>query len=156
MTDESIEAIWKSKLKELAELVGGKAWGADIGKPRIYLPAAKGRTVYVYFPDFPTGDDDEPFGGGVISVYIDACGQHPNWYHSQREREMKRRVWVSLTICAHNLQMDAEVVEKIRSIPWHELPEDLYSLDHALLNGKVEKATDIICSVYDEAVCGKI
>jgi hypothetical protein len=42
LSAEEVTAL-QSRLDALAGIVGGKSWGLDRGKPRIYLPSAKER-----------------------------------------------------------------------------------------------------------------
>jgi len=72
------------QLTVAAEIAGGKAWGADKGKPRIYMTSSRDRKVYIDFPD-ATADD---LGGAVVKVTVDDCGQSPKWYASQKQREI--------------------------------------------------------------------
>lgn len=54
------------KLQAVAAAVRGKAWGADIGKPRVYL-AARLQHVQVYL-DFPKAAADE-LGTPVLKIH---------------------------------------------------------------------------------------
>ena len=90
----------EKQLADWAQAIGGKPWGLDLGKPRIYMRSAKDRKVFFSFPDFPTGDDSNPLGGAKANVYIDDCGQAGAWYRSQREREMRRLYRGSLALDA--------------------------------------------------------
>lgn len=79
------------QLDRAAEIVGGKAWGADKLKPRIYIGHRRDMKVFFDFgqdasytsPD-QIADAVHCLGGGVLRVYIDDCGQHPNWYAAQK------------------------------------------------------------------------
>lgn len=57
------------ELKRRAEAVGGKAWGADKGKPRVYLQAG-GKEVSAYF-HFPKADE-ESLGPPEFKVFIES------------------------------------------------------------------------------------
>ncbi len=86
-TIEQTESTVQEQLEERAGLVGGKAWGVAQGKPRIYMQyARKDVKVFVGYPDHPTGCDEDQLGGPKLSVHIDDCGQHPNWYAGQRAK----------------------------------------------------------------------
>lgn len=87
-TEMELLTATKKQLESWAAVIGGKAWGADKGKPRIYMPSFKDRKIYFAFDDFPTGDDLNLLGGAALKVFIDDCGQAPQWYASQRKREM--------------------------------------------------------------------
>jgi len=63
-------------LAVLAEMVEGKPW-AKAGRTRIYFATARGTTAYLNFD-----------GGWELKIFIDDCGQHPNWYKSQKAKLM--------------------------------------------------------------------
>lgn len=88
MTSElkSFEDQVQRQLEERADLVDGKPWGVAQGKPRIYLQSRRDAKVYVEFPDYPTGDETDLLGGAELKVFIEECGQHPNWYKAQRRK----------------------------------------------------------------------
>lgn len=71
------------ELARAAELIGGKPWGLNIGKPRIYMPVWR-KDAKVYF-DFPEAGA-LGLGKPILKVWIDECGQHPNWYKSEANR----------------------------------------------------------------------
>lgn len=98
-----------SELTRLADLVGGKAWGAEKMKPRIYMPSRRDCKVYFQFEDavYPAGGADAPIDrvicglfGASLQVFIDDCGQHPNWYKGQREKILRANFKASLAIQA--------------------------------------------------------
>lgn len=80
----------KEKLDQLASVAGGRAWGASLGKPRVYLPSRKDISLYISFEDSAYSDHldecSEVVGiwGEKINCYINDCGQSPAWYASQR------------------------------------------------------------------------
>lgn len=77
------------ELAAAADLVGGKAWGADKGKPRIYLQTPR-KDVSVYF-DFPDASAEKDWGqtsclgNPVFKCFIDAPDQPGTWYREQKE-----------------------------------------------------------------------
>lgn len=78
------------QLTQAAEIVGGKAWGLDRGKPRIYLPSRRDAKVYISFEDAAYCHTDDVVSGtcglfgAKLNCFIDDCGQSPNWYRSQK------------------------------------------------------------------------
>jgi hypothetical protein len=71
-----------NRLAAAAKCVKGRPWGADIGKPRIYMPCGR-KDARVYF-DFPAHMDEE-LGKPTLRCYIAENGWHGGrWYNSQR------------------------------------------------------------------------
>ena len=71
------------KLEAAAKVVKGKVWGADIGKPRIYLFCRR-KDVRVFF-DFPDHNFDD-LGGAVLKCSIADNGWHGSkWYSAQKK-----------------------------------------------------------------------
>jgi len=91
-TEIELFAAVAQQLAARSALIGGKPWGAAQGKPRIYMPSRRDCKVYFEFPDFPTGDETDLLGGACLKVLIDDCGQHPNWYKSQRAKLLAQHV----------------------------------------------------------------
>lgn len=122
MTDEAkmqvelqeFEAAVKAEIERLAKLIGGKAWGADRGKPRIYMPTRRDIKAYFEFDTPETSPmicTEDPLGGASLKIYIDDCGQAPNWYKSQKAKVRDRLVAASLALTAeragdHELALD--------------------------------------------------
>ncbi len=55
-------------------------WGPNSHATRIYLRFRKDVKCWLEF------DDPENCEGVTLKVYIDDCGQHPNWYKGQRAK----------------------------------------------------------------------
>ena len=110
----------RGALERIAEIVGGKAWGADKAKPRIYMPSRRDCKAYFDFPDVLYPDSmsaDEPIdgavcclGGACLKVFIDDCGQHPNWYKGQRAKIMQSMQTAALAVSAITHGGDAWVL----------------------------------------------
>ena len=87
----------QEQLEAAAELIGGKAWGIDKGKPRIYMPSRRDCKVYFDFPDAAYSSPADQvsatvvLSGAQLKIYIEDCGQHPNWYASQKARIRARQ-----------------------------------------------------------------
>ena len=79
-------AATAQQLAARSSLIGGRPWGAAQGKPRIYMPSRRDCQVYFAFPDYPTGDEKDLLGGSCLKVFVDECGQHPNWYAAERKK----------------------------------------------------------------------
>ena len=82
-------ATVKELLDKWAGVIGGRAWGADIGKPRIYINMDR-RDVKAWF-EFPDATPDW-LGGAVGKIDIADCGQARTWYESQRAI-LTERLW---------------------------------------------------------------
>lgn len=138
-TEVELFAAVAQQLAALSSLVGGKPWGADKGKPRVYLATGrKDVKVYFEFPDFPTGDERDLLGGAAFKVFIDDCGQHPNWYKSQREKLLRSHYRESLAI-----QAFADDQDLARAIMQREEPYTAAEVDDAgrhLANGRIAEA----------------
>jgi len=85
----------EDKLNQIAEIIGGRPWGVDKLKPRVYMNGhRKDIKVFFEFPDAAYDPrnpaDDDYLGGDKLSIFIDDCGQHPNWYRGQREKIAKQ------------------------------------------------------------------
>lgn len=63
--NELVQLTIRQQLNELANLIEGSAWGADRGKPRIYMRSTRDRKIFFDFPDCPTGDADDVLGGAI-------------------------------------------------------------------------------------------
>lgn len=90
-----------TELKRRAEFIGGRAWGADKQKPRIYLQAGK-KTVSAYF-HFPKAvyesaeqkwDEFSGLGPPEFKVFIedDGDGQRQDWKALRRGYEEQFRM----------------------------------------------------------------
>lgn len=79
---EDINMNATQQLNEIARIVNGKAWGADKGKHRVYLPSRRDIKTFISF------DVAENLSGAKLNVFIDDCGQHANWYASEKLKAM--------------------------------------------------------------------
>jgi hypothetical protein len=129
----------QAKLTEAAELIGGRAWGADKGKPRIYMPSSKDRKVYFEFPDYPTGDLHFPLGGAALRIYIDDCGQHPNWYAGQKKRVIEGLYREALALGAWSEGLP-ELANEIMDMDIEITADLLDRVSHELINGREAEA----------------
>jgi len=130
------------ELTNLASLVGGRAWGLDRQNPRIYLPASRGRKNYFFFPDYPTGDAEQPLGGAEFGVWIADCGQPGAWYASQRRLEISAHHRHGLAIQAAQASRWGIAEQIMECDEIGDADVDLAS-GH-LLNGRVDEAVAIL------------
>lgn len=138
----------KETLERWARIVGGCAWGADKGKPRIYFNVCKGRKVFISFPDHEAGIAED-LGGGRLNVYFDDCGQAPAWYASQKRIMLERFTAHSLAICACTAGDEAFAADIMLLDEIAE--DDVNAVSHALANGRIEEAKAIIARQIAEA-----
>ncbi|GMV72860.1 MAG: hypothetical protein AMXMBFR77_26970 [Phycisphaerales bacterium] len=139
-TSDLIQAV-KAQLDRWAEITGGSAWGADRGMPRIYFGSRRDVRAFFDFPDFPTGDSEDLLGGARANVYVEDCGQHENWYKSQRAKVRASLQRPGLALCA--LHAGAEDLAR-------EIMADDGDLDGALIdevsshlaNGRLAEAAE--------------
>lgn len=126
-----------SKLNQIAELIGGKAWGAANGKPRIYFQSAKDRKVFFSFPDF----DGTELGGARLDVFIDDSGQPANWYASQKQRENERLYAAALAIQAFEFdEAKAAAIMELDEVT----PEMLDAASHEFANGRAAEGFAVL------------
>lgn len=138
-SNELIESTAK-QLAEMAGLVSGRPWGADKGKPRIYLKSRKDMTVYFAFEDYPTGDDDDLLGGASLKVYIDDCGQSPKWYASQKRIVIQNRMQHGLALAAWSAG-DRQLAEDIMDADDFD-GEQIDEASGHLANGRLAEARE--------------
>jgi hypothetical protein len=112
----------QQQLDLAAEIVGGKAWGCDKLKPRIYVGSRRDVKAFFDFsgsasytsPDQPA-DAVHCLGGAAFHVYIDDCGQHPNWYAAQKrkvvEANWKRGLAIDAFIGCDDEALAREIME---------------------------------------------
>ena len=118
------------QLTASAALIGGKAWGADKGKPRIYVQTRR-RDVTAYF-SFVDADDTD-LGGARLEVYIEDCGQSGAWYASQKEKIRSNLASQGLVLIALRAG-HAELAQQILDRSW--TAEEIDQAADALLNGR--------------------
>jgi hypothetical protein len=141
-TDEhSLDQATQAQLTEAAKLVGGRPWGADRGKPRIYLRSARDRKVFFEFPDYPTGDVDDVLGGAKLSVSIDDCGQHPNWYKGQRAKIIAGHACTAIALAVRS---DIDLAEAILDCDGEFDEDELDSLWSHAANGRLAEMREIV------------
>lgn len=138
------------RLERAAALVGGKAWGADKLRPRIYMRTGRRDTkVYFEFPDAsytaPTDvvDTVKCLGGACLKVRIDDCGQHPNWHKGQMRRISQSYRQASLALGAFT-DGDEDLAEAIMEA---EEIDDMTAYDDAarhLANGRFAEAREVL------------
>ena len=126
------------QLTAAAALIGGKAWGADKGKPRIYIQTRRRDvTAYFSFPDATAAD----LGGAKLEVYIEDCGQTGAWYASQKEKIRSNLAPHGLVLIALRAG-HAELAEQILDRSW--TADQIDQAADALLNGRVAEATAML------------
>ena len=140
----------REELERAAELIGGKAWGIDKGKPRIYMPSRKDTKVYFEFPDAAYSTENDLvsevvcLGGARLCVWIEDCGQHPHWYESQRQLVHKRQQVNALALAAFSAG-DEALAEAIASSDPDQF--DGHRIDEAassLVNGRTAEARHVL------------
>jgi hypothetical protein len=84
----------REQLNKIAEIVGGKAWGLDIGKPRIYVNYRRDVSLWIEFADAAYASPDDQVTsttglfGACLKCHIADCRQTAAWYRSQREQAL--------------------------------------------------------------------
>ena len=158
MTDEmkmekdvqEFEAALKSELERLANLVGGKPWGADKGKPRIYMPSRKDIKAYFEFERPETSPmicTEDPLGGAALKIYIDDCGQAPNWYKSQKAKVMARLAAASLALAAIRAgdeELALDLIDREEMEAEDMTAEQIDEAASHMLNGRLAEAREVL------------
>lgn len=127
--DESI----RLQLEVVAAVIGGKAWGAHLGTPRIYLPSRRDIKAWIEYPDASADD----LGGGRLVVEIAPCGQTDAWYASQRRIAMESRMQTMLAATA--ARHDEALAEAIM-VADEMTPEQIDAVASMLANGRIDEA----------------
>jgi hypothetical protein len=128
-----------NELSKLADMINGKAWGADNGKPRIYMSSRKDMKVYFEFPDF----DGEELGGARLQILIDECGQSAKWYASQKALVMQRDEIRAASLAIMMAEDDIQAAKEIMDLD--EISDEMVdSLGHMLVNGRYAEAAAAI------------
>lgn len=123
----------QQELSRIAGVVGGKPWGAELGKPRIYLPSRRDIKAWIEYPD-ATSDD---LGGGRLVVEVAPCGQTDAWYASQRRIAMESRMQTMLAATA--ARHDESLAEAIM-VADEMSPEQIDAVASMLANGRIDEA----------------
>ena len=126
------------QLTAAADLIGGKAWGADKRKPRIYLQIRR-RDVTAYF-SFVDADDTD-LGGARLEVYSEDCGQIAAWYASKKEKIRSNLAPQGLVLIALRAG-HAELAEQILDRSW--TADQIDQAADALLNGRVAEVIALL------------
>ena len=147
-------------LKRRATLVGGKAWGADKGKPRIYMDYGR-KDVSVYFA-FPQAmievpekawDREPELGDPDLKVYIDdseSKEQRPaGWFNDEKAKVRSRFRMKGLAIMAlerGSEELAASLAEAA------DVDDALFTrLNKLLTDGQVDEAMETIVSGVSES-----
>lgn len=140
----------KQTLEAMATLVGGRAWGLDKGKPRIYMPSSKDRKVFFDFTDAAfsspehLSDAGATLGGATLCVGTDDCGQAPAWYESQKRIMMQldsvRRASMAIMAFESDEAFAAAIMAKE-----DELTDDeIDAASSHLVNGRIAEAKEAL------------
>jgi hypothetical protein len=135
----------REQLAAMPELIGGKAWGLDKGKPRIYLPSRRDMKVYFAFDDAAySSPTDEvsgavTLGGARLCVQIDDCGQHPNWYAGQKAKVAEAQRLNSLAL----MVAEAGDFELARRVVANGVDDDDEFAGH-VINGRLTEAAALV------------
>lgn len=153
-----MEHTIESALKRRAALVGGKAWGADKGKPRVYMDyGRKDVSAYIAFPNAVTAPSDKAWdqepGLGLpeLKVYIDEPTEpvKGNWFTEMKAKVRSAYRMKVLAIMA--LDHGAEELSAALSVA-PDVDDTLYDQVAGLLaDGKVAEATAAITAGEGEA-----
>lgn len=123
----------QQELSRIAAVIGGRAWGADLGKPRIYLPSRRDIKAWIEYPD-ATSDD---LGGGRLVVEVAPCGQTAAWYDSQHRIAMESRMQTMLAATA--ARHDEALADAI-IVADEMTPEQIDAVASMLANGRLDEA----------------
>ena len=128
--------LTQEKLEAYAKIIGGKAWGFEKRKPRLYMKVHR-KDVQFYFDIV-----DDNCGYRAV-VHIDDCGQHPHWYENQKLKVLQRFYKQSLALSA--AQGDREdIAEQIMELDEQPKPEIVDKAAHEIANGRYDRALAIL------------
>ena len=130
----------EQQLKDAAELIGGKAWGMDKAKPRIYMPSRKDMKVYFTFDDWTTDE----LGGARLCIYINDCGQPANWYPSQKAKVMDGMQRAGLALCAFDTEESGPLPRMIMESEEELSNDQLDAASRHLMNGRIDEAMEVL------------
>jgi hypothetical protein len=142
------------ELMRRSQVVGGKPWGADKQKPRIYLDSGKGASVYfgfpqaMYEPSEKQWDRTTGLGPCELRIYIDQeQGQAINEVMDAKEKLRDQHRSKTLAIMAMDYN-DDELAEELAKagILDDEVYENLFNL---LSEGKVDAAHEVLVGAGD-------
>lgn len=141
MTASTIIITAAIALNDIATVTGGKAWGLDKGKARVYFKASRRDTsIFLDFADY-TSDN---LGGAVLKVFIEACGQPGAWYVSQKRIIMDNYTAASMAAMAYTASTsegrDVAIAnaELAMQVDWNA--DLVNSVSAAFVNGRIAEA----------------
>lgn len=141
-----ITADAAEELTAAAELVGGKAWGADKGKPRVYMALPR-KDISAYF-DYPDASGEKQFdatsalGKPVFKCFIDAPDKPGQWYREEKEKVEQRFAPQRAALLAHHFgyATAAKELAKIGALQ----PDEFNKVSTMLNAGEPEEVVDYI------------
>lgn len=136
----------KEQLELAADIIGGNAWGIDKLKPRIYVKTRRDTKAYFDFADdasYTSPDDPADavhgLGGAAFRVYIDDCGQHPNWYAGEKRKLVEANWLRSLALSAFIGCDDEQLAREIMEMDDITAAQVDEAAGH-LVNGRITEA----------------
>ena len=129
------------QLERFAAVIGGNAWGADKGKPRIYMDSRRDTKVFFDFQDYEESLTNH-LAGSKLNVYIDSCGQHKNWYASQKQRVIYNHRCESLALmclCQGTAKFDA-LADEIMDLECPPTDRETDQAASEIVNGNADAA----------------
>lgn len=131
-------------LKRRADAVGGKAWGADKGKPRVYLQAGS-KEVSAFF-QFPKADENS-LGPPEFKVFIEAEPGQKIDFRTEKQRYADMFRMKGLAIIAVGCG-DDELASALASSP--NVDDGIYEqLEKLLTAGKAADARSLLTAAED-------
>lgn len=131
-------------LHDVAEAIGGQAWGLDVGKPRVYVPSPVATRSWFEFPDYTPADIGIP----KLGIYVNMA-----WFPSgdvlAKKRDIRARLArTAVAIVAWRATKNRDIVSAVRSVDatmdelrqaWTLFSE--FQSDDAVRLLRIEKAT---------------
>ena len=136
-----------SELERRAKAIGGKAWGVDKQKARIYCQMGrKDVSAYFSYPDAKYELDDKQWdemtglGAPRLCVYIEESDHPGDWYVAEKAKIRARLRGKNLALLAIDLG-DDELASQFSEAD--EIEESLFEqLNAAMAEGKIDEARE--------------
>jgi len=136
----------QSELDRVAKIVGGSPWGADRGKPRIYLRSRRDVKVWLDYADASEHD----LGGARLDARVDDCGQTEAWYASQRRKAIENNATVALAAMIARGGQHDELAEQVMDLDG-ELDDRIDELAGLAANARYDEIRAICAGVIGGA-----
>lgn len=138
--EESEDEMKTDKLEKIAEIIGGKVW-MNTPYIRIYMNYRK--DVKAFF-NFTNPNDLTEF---EFKIQINECGQHKNWYSSQKQQILETYLQHGLAVLFLTYSDKTDVAELIMEADYDLIKELIDELSHQIINGELTEVEDTLNNI---------